>query len=326
MPFSDGDAFRKELEGLQGVETAEQVEEVEETIEEPVEEEETLDPDTPEEEQQEPDAEEADAPEDDVIVDDAGDLFIQTAKGPMIPKGRFDQINNAKKQAEAEAARAKAEYDKLVAALNEFAETSKEPEKDNWETQVENEMNPGLSKKVKELEAELAKIKGQSEKVTQATEQQEQLVQFNNAVRSQADTFIKEAKVTSEDLAGAYDALYSIEFKKAKAMGIPEQQAQQAASMMMQNLAAFAMQNEKNVAETFWNTAKELGYTPKAKKGTNFGALKDNMKKTNSAASVPAGKSPNYGEGLAAIDKIRKAPGKMVDPAKFKEMMDRYNK
>lgn len=266
-------------------------------------------------EQEQEEAEEDASDDDDIEV-------VQTDKGKMVPKSRLD------KEIEKRQAETRAERDARIAAETKLANFEKAMElyyRQDQEKQedtdaddlqpLDPETDARTQKKIKELEDKIEK--GEKEAAAKNAFQS----YHADIVRQESDY-----KTKVPDLQDALEHVFKTELAKNSLL-LDEDQAKQATVQYMQNVMAVAWKDGKNVPDTLYKMAKNLGYQGKkvgsGKAAPDLNAIAANMKKSKSIASMP-----NASAGLSANDYTRpdhfqKLKGKHgeVDKAKFAEIL-----
>lgn len=184
-------------------------------------------------------------------------------------------------RAQAERIRAQTELDLINRALTQFQQPQmpqEPPRQDGFEpldTEAHQYYNQHYASK-----NELAQM--------QAILQQQQAEIHNTRLGNMWDQQQTQFEQKNPDFREAYQHLYKAEIENVKMLGADNQQAVQAATVRLQNMARMASQQGKNVAEVFYNISKSYGYTPKAKRpaASNLDAIETNMRKSK-VADVP---------------------------------------
>lgn len=261
-PFSSPAAFQAELDKAKNPPAAEEIKEEIETAKEPA------------------------------AIPDEDDEFIDTDKGKMIPKSRFEKEAAKRKEIESRLqqehdARIKVERDleNLNAAIQQHLQPGKEQPNASDDFQIDPldpETTNALTKQIKALEAKLdAMQNGNNADKANAS--------YANALERQ------EAEVRSKypDWTEAYQHLRTSLYNENIALGMDEKSAGDDAMNDLRKRAAIAFKSNKNVAEVAYQMAKDRGYIPKTaqpqrKTGADLGKIAQNMDKSASVSDVPA--------------------------------------
>jgi predicted phage tail protein len=311
--YTNPEKFREHLQNLQNtVIENEPTQETTQPKEEPNE--------TPTEETPVPDTD-TDAPDSTESVNEGNDESYKENK--YIPKSRFNEINKRNKELEEFAATerdARIRLETQVEMLRQQfqqpeAKAPQLPELDQIDA-LDHEAHQVYLRKIKELESKV-------EQVTRSTTQQTEMLYKQNVIKVQKEIFEK----NNPDYKDALEYLKSTEMNVAKHFYKSEKEAETALAQKYNAMAEAALNNQRNVAEVFYNIAKDYGYNSAAKtkqstpKGEpNIDAINRNMAKTASVGSV--NNVANNNVGAFDIKKCLRDPNNPssgIDPAKWEQ-------
>jgi len=272
---------------------------------------EEITPDDVEEIQEEHEEEEAPLVEDDVDTKIA------------IPKKRFDQESQKRKEAEEAARAAIAQTQMLQEAINTYLLKPKEEAKPEEESvdynPIDEDADKAYRKELKELREEVLRLKQGTQQI--ATDTVGQRIQ--QAIVSDDQRFY----ATNKDYPDAVTYFKSIKAEEARMLGANEQQAQDAANQAAGIIATNALNQGKSSAEAIYALAQKFGYKKNQQRnpgGTpNLDAIADNMKKS-SGSKVPTTKlGLDTSSSQDLISRMRDPKTKRVDPKEFAAHLQR---
>ncbi len=238
----------------------------------------------------------------------------------FIPKSRFNEVNKRNKELEEFAASERDARIRLETQLQMMQEQFKKPEAQTPQVAdlehidpLDHEAHQVYWRKIKELESKV-------DQVTRSATAQTQMLQKENIIKAQKDTFEK----NNPDYKEALEYLKKVEMNVAKNFYKSDREAEQALAHKYNVMAEAALNNQHNVPEVFYNIAKSYGYSETSKKdaspkGTpNIDAINKNMAKTASIGSMgnmATNNSPAFDIKKCLRDP--KNPSSGIDPAKW---------
>ena len=147
---------------------------------------------------------------------------------------------------------------------------------------------------------------------------------FASAWESQARDFTRE----TPEFQNAMNHMLEVKLKENLALVADEREAKARAFHQIQQIAAAAVRNGENAPKKIYELAKAYGFRPKPaekRKEPDPRKVAENRKKSESVASIPG--APRNPLGIYAtkegFEKLRVAPGKKIDPAKFAQFLKR---
>jgi hypothetical protein len=259
------------------------------------------------------------APQDDDDEDEVN--FVETPKGKMIPKGRFNKELQKRKELEQkfrdqeiQNAQLAKEYDLLKQAVSQLYGM---PQQNQAAPQNKEDFVPIDEEAHSLYKKEIDQLRAQQEALTQ----QQRAVLFRADVKEQEIDFMK----SKPDLYDAFNYLQDVKTKEYTAVGYGENDARQLAKQELQNKALIVYQNQRNVAKMAYELAEAYGYKPKGKvtqkQGPNLEAIGKNMDKSASVASVP---TVAGGPRMPDIKETFTKTGR-IDASKFQQMLAAVN-
>lgn len=241
-----------------------------------------------------------------------------------IPKKRFNQELQRRKEIEAELQKEREARIRMETELNLFNQASQKMQAKKEEAL---EINPldeeAHSYYVSQINAIKAEFETKLEQMNKAQTQ----TRFEATVNNQAESFKKK----HDDFDDAYKFVIDTEIKNAKLIGLDENEAYDFAISKLQPIAWNIYNKGGNVAESVYNMAKNYGYSGKgAKKGSNVNIdnINKNSKKSASAiddVSAAVTSMSDSGENLLKLDNFQaldRKDGKGVDPQAFKKALE----
>lgn len=259
--------------------------------------------------------------------------FLDTPQGKMIPKGRFQREINKRRDAESALqaerdARVRAERD--LENMNRALETYFKPQNEQKShTNNAEKSEFGLPEGLDPIDTETTRLL--LDKINNLESQLSQKTNSDNTEKAM-DNFGKaleqhqrEFTAKQPDFTEAYQHLLRSTYQDYVDLGYSDKDAQQQTMISLQQKAAIAYKQGKNVAEVAYNMAKRAGYTAKtptqAKQTVNIDKISENMKKTTSIGHISGA-----GAGVAgyvtgdAVSKLADSGG-FIDKGKFNALL-----
>jgi hypothetical protein len=195
---------------------------------------------------------------------------IDNSKNHLIPRSRLNKELEKRKALEEQIEKEKQERIKAQTELELYTKAlDKSFNLQNKDAQEDlNAINP--------LDEEAHKFYMENFKQVQQMQQQ---MLLQKTLEAQETQFTAK----QNDFPNAYQHLIEVQTKINKNLGLDDNTAQQIAFNNLRNMAENALSKGKNVAETFYNIAKECGYRSNNNKGPNLDAINENMKKSKTA-------------------------------------------
>lgn len=241
-----------------------------------------------------------------------------------IPKKRFNQELQRRKEIEAELQREREARIRMETELNLFNEAAKKLQTKKEEAL---EINPLDEEAHSYYVNQINALKQEFEAKLQQMEKTQTQTRFETTVNNQAESFKKK----HDDFDEAYKFVIDTEIKNAKLIGLDENEAYDFALQKLQPIAWSIYNKGGNVAESVYNMAKNYGYNGKgAKKGSNVNVdnINKNSKKSASIIDdVPAAVTSmaNSSDALLKLDNFKaldRKDGRGVDPQAFKKALE----
>lgn len=249
---------------------------------------------------------------------------------PQTPKElrrRFEQMREQRDKHLEERARleerllnAERQNQEIIKAIEEMA-SPKEPEDDY------DDLDPALDRRFKGLEEKLTKQQEEEQaarKQQEAAKAREVFVQDINAMR-------RDFEISNPDYQDALNFYVKnqtqLELRRAKMDGKVGTEAEQEAAFRvakaMQADSIKAYTKGESVPQMFYEMAQELGYKPKTKSGPDLEAIDKNRVRTATSTTTPgAGAPTSTGTSAESLKRIL-TENRKVDPAKFRQLVDK---
>lgn len=241
-----------------------------------------------------------------------------------IPKKRFNQELQRRKEIEAELQKEREARIRMETELNLFNEAAKKLQTKKEEAL---EINPLDEEAHSYYVNQINSLKKEFEAKLQQMEKTQTQTRFETTVNNQAETFKKK----HDDFDEAYKFVIDTEIKNAKLIGLDENEAYDFAISKLQPIAWSIYNKGGNVAESVYNMAKNYGYNGNGtKKGSNVNVdnINKNSKKSASIIDdVPAAVTSmaNSSDALLKLDNFKaldRKDGRGVDPQAFKKALE----
>lgn len=250
-----------------------------------------------------------------------------------IPKSRFNEVNEAKKQLEEQVLKEREDRIRLEEQLKVFKQQQEQAQiKQSPQRQEEVQtIDPLDPESHRYYETKINNLESQIKQVIANTQAQTEALYKQTLVSSQKSAFEKKAP----DYQEAINYLTNFETKRAQRMFKSQDQINQYLNNELYRITNNALENGRNVAEEIYEMAKDAGYNTKGNgangstpspslNGANLEAINNNMKK--SAGIDNFGSGIGVG-GIGKISSIKqtlinpKSDYSAVDPKKFHEAL-----
>lgn len=231
-----------------------------------------------------------------------------------IPRSRFNEINEAKKQLEEQILQEREKAIRLeeqVKALNQFQQQIPNKLQPQFQEEISQidpldiEAHKYYDKKIKNLEERL-------EKLVVKAENQDEALYKQSVISSQRNAFER----NTPDYQDAANYLANFETQRAQMICETENEINEYLNNELYKLTNTALRKGINVAQHIYEMAKKAGYNSKSKEqktpiqlnGANLEAINNNMPKSASINTV------GNGIGIGGIGKINSAKQTLVNP------------